>query len=57
MPLQIELEDALRERDFIKLRDTLKNLPPPEIAEVITGIPSESWVFLFRDLPPLLLFE
>jgi magnesium transporter len=50
-PLQIELEDALKARDFVKLRNALKTLPPPEIAEVISGTPSENRAFLFRVLP------
>jgi Mg/Co/Ni transporter MgtE len=50
-PIQIELEDALKARDFVKLRDALKTLPPPEIAEVIAGTPSENRAFLFRVLP------
>ena len=48
---QADLEDAIRARDFASLRDALDNLPPSDIANLISHMSAEKRVFAFRVLP------
>jgi magnesium transporter len=49
--LQTDLEEAVRTRNFVGLRDALDNLPPSDIASLIDETAPENRVFLFRVLP------
>ena len=49
--LQTDLEEAVRTRNFVRLRDALDNLPPSDIANLISETAPENRVFLFRVLP------
>jgi magnesium transporter len=46
-----ELAAALKQRDFGRLREMLRNRPEPEIAELLTELPTEDQVIVFRILP------
>lgn len=48
---QLNLEEALRQRDFARLRGALDKLPPSEIAGLISGLPVEQEAPVFRVLP------
>ena len=49
--LQTDVEEAVRSRNFVRLRDALDNLPPADIANLISETAPENRVFLFRVLP------
>src|SRR2546423_1658795 len=49
--LQPELKRAVRERDFVSVRDKLANLRPSEIANLISDSAIEDQALLFRCLP------
>jgi magnesium transporter len=51
------VEQALRARDFVKLRDALKNWQPPDVADLISGLPVEDQAVVFRILPRTLAAE
>jgi len=46
-----DLQEVIRTRDFVKLRDLLKNWPAPDVAGLIKGLPDEDQVIVFRVLP------
>jgi magnesium transporter len=46
-----ELEEIVRSRDFVALRERLKVLEPGDLAELIGTLPVEEMVLLFRVLP------
>ena len=49
--LQSELEKAVLTRDFTSVRDKLDDLPPSEIANLISDAPVDDQALLFRCLP------
>jgi magnesium transporter len=49
--LPINLEDAIRARDFAGLREAFDALPPPELATLIQDLPIEQQTTIFRILP------
>ncbi|MDT7540873.1 MAG: magnesium transporter [Acidobacteriota bacterium] len=49
--LQLDLDAAVRSRDFTGLRDALRNVPPSEIANLIIKIHTDEQALLFRVLP------
>jgi magnesium transporter len=49
--LQLDLDKAVRTRDFTGLRDALAKLPPSEIANLIIQIHTDDQALLFRVLP------
>lgn len=51
------IEEALHLRDFVKLRDALKNWQPPDVADLINGLPVEDQAVVFRILPRKLAAE
>src|SRR5215469_16722273 len=51
------VEEALRARDFVKLRDALKNWQPPDLADLISTLPVEDQGVVFRILPRKLAAE
>src|SRR4030095_6665750 len=51
------IEEALQARDFVKLRDALKNWQPPDVADLISGLPVEDQAVVFRILPRKLAAE
>ena len=46
-----ELAAVLRDRDFSRLRDMVRNRPPSEVAAVLTDLSQEDQVVFFRVLP------
>ncbi len=52
-----DVRDALRRRDLVGLRESLKNWPPPDLAELLDEAPVEDEVVLFRILPRKLAAE
>ena len=51
-PLPSELKDAVQHRDVAAIRDTLDNLPPSEIANLISDASEmEERALMFRSLP------
>ena len=46
-----ELAAVLRDRDFSRLRDMVRNRPPSEVAAVLTDLSQEDRVVFFRVLP------
>lgn len=46
-----ELEEIVRNRDFAALRERLAVLEPGDLAELISTLPAEEMVLLFRVLP------
>jgi magnesium transporter len=51
------VEEALLARDFVKLRDALKNWHPPDVVTLIRGLPVEDQAVVFRILPRKLAAE
>jgi len=51
------VEEALHARDFVKLRDALKNWQPPDVAALIKALPVEAQAVVFRILPRMLAAE
>lgn len=51
------IDEALHARDFVKLRDALKNWQPPDVTDLITGLPVEDQAVVFRILPRKLAAE
>jgi magnesium transporter len=51
------IDDALQARDFVKLRDALKNWQPPDVTDLISGLPVEDQPVVFRILPRKLAAE
>src|SRR5262249_9992027 len=49
--IQTRLEDAIRLRDFVGLRDAVRSLPPSELADLISEAPGEQQATVFRVLP------
>jgi magnesium transporter len=49
--IQTRLEDAIRLRDFVGLRDAVENLSPSELADLIGEAPGEQQATVFRVLP------
>jgi magnesium transporter len=49
--IQINLDKAIRARDFAGLRDAVDNLPPSELATLIQDLPIEQQTTVFRVLP------
>jgi magnesium transporter len=49
--IQIKLEDAIRLRDFVGLRDEVEGLTPSELADLIGELPAEQQATVFRVLP------
>lgn len=46
-----EIQEMVRMGDFVGLRDVLEELPPPDIAELITDLPPGDRAVIFRILP------
>jgi magnesium transporter len=46
-----ELAAVVRDRDFSRLRDMVRNRPPSEVAAVLTDLSQEDQVVVFRVLP------
>jgi magnesium transporter len=46
-----ELEEIVRSRNFVALRDRLAVLEPVDLAELISSLPAEDMVLVFRVLP------
>ena len=51
------VDEALHARDFIRLRDALKNWQPPDVADLISVLPVEDQAVVFRILPRKLAAE
>jgi len=51
------VEEALSARDFVKLRDALKNWQPPDLADLMDALAVEDQVVVFRILPRKLAAE
>ncbi len=49
--LHPELEEIIRKRDFVTLRERLKNWPAPDLAGLIKTLATEEQVIVFRILP------
>jgi magnesium transporter len=49
--IQTRLEDAIRLRDFVGLRDAVEALTPPDLADLIGALPAERQATVFRVLP------
>jgi magnesium transporter len=49
--IQTRLEDAIRLRDFVGLRDAVEGLPPSDLADLIGELPAERQATAFRVLP------
>jgi Mg/Co/Ni transporter MgtE len=49
--MPINLEKAIRARDFAGLRDAFDDLPPSELAQLIQDLPIEQQTTIFRILP------
>ncbi|MBC8107359.1 MAG: magnesium transporter, partial [Anaerolineae bacterium] len=49
--LQADFEEIIAAKDWDLLRETLIELPPPDIAELITELPPEDEGVIFRVLP------
>lgn len=49
--LQSDLEEAIRKRDFVKLRERVKGLPPSDLAGLMNALSTEDQVIVFRILP------
>ena len=46
-----ELAAVIRQRDFARLRDMVRNRPPSDLANVLTDLSLEEQVLFFRTLP------
>ena len=46
-----ELAAVIRQRDFTRLRDMVRNRPPSDLASVLTDLSLEEQVLFFRTLP------
>jgi magnesium transporter len=49
--IQARLEDAVRLRDFVGLRDAVEDLTPSDLADLIGELPAEQQATVFRVLP------
>src|SRR2546422_2184109 len=49
--IQTRLEDAIRLRDFVGLRDAVEGLTPSDLADLIGELPAEQQATAFRILP------
>ncbi|MGC4033206.1 MAG: magnesium transporter [Tepidisphaeraceae bacterium] len=49
--LQPEFEELIRTRNFAELSQIIKELDPPDVAELIADLPTESEGVIFRVLP------
>jgi magnesium transporter len=49
--IQTRLEDAIRLRDFVGLRDAVEGLPPSDLADLIGELPADRQATAFRVLP------
>lgn len=52
--IPINLDEAIRARDFAGLRDAFDDLPPSELATLIQDLPIEQQTTIFRILPRIL---
>src|SRR5437763_15994642 len=52
-----DLQESLRNRDLTKLRESIKNWPPPDLAELLDDVSVEDEVVLFLVLPRKLAAE
>lgn len=55
--LKPEIIDLVQRHDWIGLREALADWPPPEVADLVLGIPKSDRVLLFRALPRELAAE
>jgi magnesium transporter len=46
-----EIRDFIAERNFGALRELFREMPPPDVAEVILDLPEDEQVIIFRLLP------
>jgi magnesium transporter len=46
-----ELAEAVKQRDFARVRDTVRNRPPSDLAGLLTDLSIEEQVVIFRVLP------
>lgn len=46
-----ELTELIRQRDFVRLRETLEDFEPADVAEILTDIPAADKAVLLRVLP------
>ncbi|MGH9937059.1 MAG: magnesium transporter [Blastocatellia bacterium] len=51
LAIQTRLDDAIRLRDFVGLRDAVNGLAPSELADLIGDLPGEQEATVFRVLP------
>ncbi|MGH9765943.1 MAG: magnesium transporter MgtE N-terminal domain-containing protein, partial [Blastocatellia bacterium] len=51
LAIQTRLEDAIRLRDFVGLREAVDGLTPSELADLIGELPGEQEATVFRVLP------
>src|SRR5499426_2958799 len=49
--IQTRLEDAIRLRDFVRLRGAVEGLTPSDLADLIGELPAERQATVFRVLP------
>lgn len=49
--LQADLEEIIRNKDWLTLRDAVTHLDPPDIAEVLVDLPPDDEGIIFRMLP------
>ncbi len=45
-----EIKELIRGKDYAILKEAMSQLEPPEIAELLSGVPDEDWTVLFRLL-------
>jgi magnesium transporter len=45
-----EIKELIRNRDYRTLKDAISQMEPPEIADLLSGMPDEEWALLFRLL-------
>ncbi len=46
-----EIKEMIRERDFTTLREAFCDMPPADVAEILTDLPAEDRAVVFRILP------
>ena len=55
--LSLDLEEMIRAKDFVALREMLQDWSPPDLAGLIKGLAVEDQVVVFRILPRKLAAE
>ncbi len=45
-----EIEELIRKKDYGTLKEAISQMEPPEIADLLSGMPDEEWALLFRLL-------